>query len=105
MPLPLLLGSAASSILATASRFLIPYLITRIFISLGITVASFVGTSLLIDYVESSVMGSFGSIGTDISAVLIMAGVLDAFNVIFNSWVAAFNIRALKGSFKRFKLL
>ena len=105
MPLPLLFGSAASGILAVASRFLIPYLITRVFISLGITVASFVGASLLIDYIESQVMAGFGSIALDIGAVLIIAGFLDAFNLIFNSWVAAFNIRSLRGSFKRFKLL
>ncbi len=105
MPIPLLFGAATSGILAVATRFLVPYLITRFFISLGISVASFVGASFLIDYIEGEVMAGFGSIAVDIGAILIIAGFLDAFNVIFNSWVAAFNIRSLKGSFKRFKLL
>lgn len=105
MPLPLLLGSAASSVLAVASRFLVPYLITRIFIALGVSVASFVGASFLVDYIEAQVIGGFGSIAADVGAILIIAGFLDALQIIFNSWVAAINIRSLKGSFKTLKLL
>ena len=105
MPVPLLIGGAVSSLLAVASRFLVPYLITRIFFAIGVSFASFVGAFLLADYIESYVMGGFNSITGDVGAVLIIAGFLDALQVIFNSWVAAINIKSLRGSFKTLKLL
>ena len=58
----------------------------------------------LVDYLEVEMASRMGSIGADIGAVLLMAGLGDAIAIIIASWSVAVQLKVLRGTFKGFKV-
>lgn len=106
MPWPALaLGGSIAGLVSTIGRFLIPYLIIKLLVGLGVTGFSIAGSIWLSNYVETTVITQFNSIPGDLGVIAVRAGFLDAFLIIFNCWVIAINIKIFMGRFKGFKLL
>lgn len=104
MALPLL-GPALGGIAIALSKFLIPYIITRIIIAIGLTIITYVGVDLLTTFVVDQVWAATIGLPSDIAAILVIAGAFDWLAVVLAAWVAAVQIKMLRGGFKRISIL
>ncbi|MCO1336120.1 DUF2523 domain-containing protein [Microbulbifer sp. OS29] len=104
MPLPVF-GAAIGGIAVVLAKYLVPYIITRVVISLGLTLLTFVGVDLLTDYIVSQVRGASGNIGADLVSILALAGAFDWLEIVLAALVASANIRSLRGTFKSLSFL
>lgn len=101
MPLPVFaLGAALASMGSVLARYLVPFIIVKALVGIGVTTFSIVGSIWLTGYIETTVTNQFSSIPGNIGQILLMAGFLDALTIIFNCWIAAIQIKTLKGAFK-----
>lgn len=99
MPFPVI-GAAIAGTATVLARFLVPYIITRTVVALGLTLLTFTGADLLGDYVVQQVRSGIGGMAGDMTAILALAGIFDAMEVLLAAYVASIQIRAIRGSFK-----
>ena len=106
MPLPLFaFGALFAGVAQTISRYLVPYIIVKVLLAFGVTAFSIAGSVWLTGYIESTITAQFNSIPSNVGQVMLMAGFLDALVIIFNCWVAAIQIKTIKGAFKGLKFI
>lgn len=95
-----LLGAAYASIAAVITRFLLPYIVVKVCLMLGLTITTFVGLDLLSDYLVTQVQSNYAGLPSDLLSIMAMLGVFDWIEIVLAAWVAAINIQSLKGAFK-----
>lgn len=99
MPLPVI-GYAVGGLSTVLARFLVPYIITKIILTLGLSLVTFVGVDLLGDYLVSEVRAASSGIGSDLINILAIAGAFDWLEIVLAAWMAAINIKSLRGAFQ-----
>lgn len=104
MPLPVI-GGAIAGIGVVLARYLVPYIIARAVIALGLSLVTFVGVDLLADYLVSEVRGASNGLSGDLVGLLAMAGAFDWLEIVLAGWVAAVQIKSIRGSFKKLSFL
>ena len=103
MPFPVV-GAVIAGSSAVLARYLVPYIIIQAIVAIGLTVVTFTGVDLLTDFFVDEVRNASGSLPADLVAILAMAGIFDWMEVVLAAWVAAINIKQLRGAFKRIAL-
>lgn len=101
MPLFAFLGPAIAGVSVVLARFLVPLIIAKVIIALGLSAVTFVGVDLLGDYLVSQVRSASTSLGGDLINVAAMAGFFDWLEIVLAAWIAAINIRSIRGAFKQ----
>lgn len=94
------IGAGIAGIAVVLARFLVPYIIMRVVLTLGLTVTTFIGADILGDWLVDQVRSGIGGMAGDMTAVLALAGIFDAIEVLLAAFVASIQIRAIRGSFK-----
>ena len=102
MPFPVI-GVFAGSLSTVLARFLVPYIIVKIIATLALTFVTFVGVDLLGDYMVSEVRSASTGIGADLVSILALAGAFDWLEIVLAAWMAAINIKSLRGAFSSFR--
>lgn len=97
------LGAAVAGVSKVLSRFLIPYIIFRVATAFGIVAFSIVGTTWLLDYIDTAITNNIGFLLADMSAILMKFGFGEGLGIWVSCWTVAINIAILKGRFKGVK--
>lgn len=100
MALPVL-GAAVAGLAAAIARFLVPYIIVKACIALGLTLTTFVGLDLLSDYLVDEVRTNYSNLPANLLNILAMCGAFDWIEVVLSSWVAAIQIKSLLGGLNK----
>jgi hypothetical protein len=95
MPLPAL-GVAFTSAIA----FAIPFLVARVLIAMGITIAVYGGVGLILSSVETSAYAAINGLPADALAMFRYAGGFMALQIWFGALALVVTIKAGKGLFK-----
>lgn len=105
MPLPLvpIVAGALSTFSLAAVKYLLPFIIFSAIKLLGITLITFTGLDLLTDAISDYIVSSFNNLGSDIVAILKIAGFLDAINILIAGWAAQIQLRQILGAFSQLK--
>ena len=101
MPAPLLLGASIAGLAATIARYLVPYIIVKTCIALGLTITTFVGLDFLTDYLVDEVRASYSNLPANMLSIMAMAGAFDWIEVVLSSWVAAVQLKSLIYGFNK----
>lgn len=84
--------------------FALPSLLKFIFTFLGIGVISFVALDFVVTNVSTIVFANYNNIATDALAILQIANVDTAINIVLSSYTAGIAVKTLLNSNRRFKL-
>jgi hypothetical protein len=87
--MPALLAAAVSWFLA-----LVPLIVVKFIIALGVSAVAYVGTLALINQIVAQVMGAAGSIGGDLAAFLGLAKLDVAMSMITSAIISKYSILA-----------
>jgi hypothetical protein len=97
MALPAL-GAAVAVAVATASTYVIPWLIRVLFFTLGLSVITMIGLDYAFDYARDLIMARYEGLPATLVDWLDYLGVFDAFSIIFSAINASLALRWLCGN-------
>lgn len=89
-------------------KYLIPFLLYELFKVLGLGFVSYTGINIIFDNVRDLIVANFGRLSADVLAILSIAQVDVAINIMLSAVIVKFTITKLHGgasSFRRFTYL
>lgn len=103
LPLIPIVGAIAAPVVLSVLRYMLPFIIVSAIKVLGITAVTWAVSSAITDQIESLVFSYLGGVGSDIYAILAIAGFIDVLNIFIAGWAAALQAKAIFGSFTKMK--
>ncbi|MDX2349128.1 MAG: DUF2523 family protein [Porticoccus sp.] len=100
MPLPLV-GAAVAGMASLVARYVIPFLVVKMLLALGIGIAVYIGIDTLSDQIVSEVRSSVTGLSGDALAWFSAFGVLDAIEIMLAAHVTGLSIKFAAGGIKR----
>ncbi|TXG76218.1 DUF2523 domain-containing protein [Candidatus Dojkabacteria bacterium] len=99
------LGAIFASLAALFARYLTPLIALSAIKALGIVAISYTGSEIAVNYLVTYMNSRIGTLSGDVLAGFEMFGFYDGFQMVFNAWVIGWQIRNLRGAFKRITAL
>jgi uncharacterized protein DUF2523 len=94
-------GLAVAGLSSLVARYVIPFLVVKMLLALGIGIAVYVGIDTLSDEIVTQVRSSMSGLSADALAWFSAFGVLDAIEIMLAAHVTGLGIKFAAGGIKR----
>lgn len=99
------LGAIFATLAALFARYLTPLVAISAVKALGIVAISYTGSEIAVDYLVDYMNARIGTLTGDVMSGFQMFGFYAGFQMVFNAWVIGWQIRNVRGAFKRITAL
>lgn len=79
--------------------------VARVLFALGLGIMMYTSIDTGLDYMERQISGSFSGVGSDMLAILRMAGFSEFMSIIFSAWSSVLAIKTVTGVFKKISFI
>lgn len=87
--------------IAAFLAMIVSSLVARVLFALGLGIMIYTSIDSGLGYLEAQISGSMSGIGSDMLAILRMAGFAEFMSIVFSAWSAVMAIKLVTGVFKK----
>jgi len=93
------------AVIAGAFAYIAPFIVKYIIVGLGVSVVSYVGLNVLLDFLQNQVVANLGGLTGVAAQIVGLTKLDDAIVVVMSAWAAKVSVLQVPGAIRRIRLM